>query len=276
MKLVENILFGLSRRVMNRRRAARHEDAERIASDEAYQAWRKSELSGQLNDNFPREQLQGKDVLDFGCGGGSLALMVAELGARSVLGVDLDEKGIRTAQQRLETAGTDNVTFLPADDPRRINADDESLDVICCFDVVEHITTPDEIAAEWRRILRPGGQVWIWWFPWRHPYGHHMTSLIPLPWVHLLTSEKTLIRVAARIYDDDCFPPPVWNRDPETGQKKPNEWRTGKNLSSRLNKMTLRQFKNVCRRANLDVSVRGHGFGHSGVKKLIGMTAWGV
>ena len=135
---------------------------------------------------------------------------------------------------------------------------------------------PQAIVREWRRVLRPAGSAWIWWSPWRHPYGHHLNSLVPLPWVHLLVSERTLVRLAARIYDDPCFIPRTWDIDPATGSKKPNKWRTGADLSSWLNRLTLRQFRRICRAGGMDLHVRARGLGSGeggGLKRAAGKLA---
>jgi len=56
-------------------------------------------------------------------------------------------------------------------DPDWIDCENESFDLICCFDSLEHVTLPEAIVREWHRALHAKGQVWIWWLPWCHPYG---------------------------------------------------------------------------------------------------------
>jgi hypothetical protein len=90
--------------------------------------------------------------------------------------------------------------------------------------------------------------------------GHHLSSLIPLPWVHLLFREDTLIHVAAEIYDDPYFVPRLWDLDPVTGTKLPNKWRSGADLKSWLNGLTLHQFKVICRSAGFACRARTRGF----------------
>ena len=52
----------------------------------------------QLEPLFP--ELQGKDVLDLGCGYGWHCKYAADMGARSVTGIDLSEKMIAEARKR--------------------------------------------------------------------------------------------------------------------------------------------------------------------------------
>jgi putative methylase len=58
----------------------------------------------------------GKTVLDLGCGTGRLSLGAAYLGAKSVLGVDIDRLAIETASENLRGAGlTSTVQWVIAD-----------------------------------------------------------------------------------------------------------------------------------------------------------------
>lgn len=237
---------------------------------DAYRQWRDGDLVRQLKGNFDVGAVAGKDVLDFGCGGGSLAFYLAEIGARSVFGVDLSAECIERAR---EHADSDRVRFELSGDPERIPCGDESCDLICCFDVMEHVMCPGAVMREWRRVLRPGGQVWIWWSPWRHPYGHHMNSLVPLPWVHILFDDRTISRVASRVYDDPSYIPRLWDIDEKTGKKKVNRWKEEPDFSGWLNKLTLRQFKMHCGEAGLSCRIRPEGFGGTGARRLVGSLA---
>ena len=58
--------------------------------------------------------IEGKRVLDLGCGTGILTIGAALLGAASVIGVDIDEKALAVARENSDLIGTE-VTFLAAD-----------------------------------------------------------------------------------------------------------------------------------------------------------------
>lgn len=102
----------------------------------------------------------------------------------SVTGIDLDAGQIAAAQERLaNTAGTArNVKFLCTKEPTIIPLPSDSVDVILCFDVLEHVMHVQPILNEWYRVLRREGQVLIWWVPWLNAVGHHIESLVPIPW----------------------------------------------------------------------------------------------
>ena len=58
--------------------------------------------------------IEGKRVVDLGCGTGMLAIGAALLGAESVTGVDIDEKALAVARENARLLDVE-VTFLPAD-----------------------------------------------------------------------------------------------------------------------------------------------------------------
>lgn len=264
MKLAEELLFRLSRWRL-RKTSSADVTVQRARTSAAYAQWRDRELQQHLKEGFPYGTLAGKQVLDFGCGKGALAFYLSsQHGVAGVIGLDIAPEAIASARKRLESVKDIRVSFRLAEDPTKVDCDEASIDIICAFDSVEHVMVPEAIIRGWHRVLKPAGQVWIWWLPWRHPFGHHLSNLIPLPWVHLVFSEKTLIAVAARIYDDPCYVPRAWDLDATTGLKRPNRWRQGAGLSNWLNRLTLGRFRRLAREANFDVAVSAHGIGSGG------------
>ncbi|WP_340381794.1 class I SAM-dependent methyltransferase [Streptomyces sp. SS7] len=94
------------------------------------------------------------DVLDLGCGTGSLALLAAEQGHR-VTGVDLSAPMIERARAKL--AGRDAVFLLG--DAAAPPVGDRRFDTV----LVRHVlwALPDTARAlrHWRGLLRPGGRL---------------------------------------------------------------------------------------------------------------------
>ncbi|GHC00933.1 50S ribosomal protein L11 methyltransferase [Thermomonas carbonis] len=62
-------------------------------------------------------ELQGRNVLDFGCGSGILALAAMKLGATRATGVDNDPQAIIATADNAERNGVSIDTFMPADEP---------------------------------------------------------------------------------------------------------------------------------------------------------------
>lgn len=63
--------------------------------------------------------LQGRDVLDFGCGSGILALAALKLGAARAVGVDNDPQAITATQDNAQRNGVSIGVHLPQDEPVR-------------------------------------------------------------------------------------------------------------------------------------------------------------
>ena len=62
-------------------------------------------------------ELQGKTVLDFGCGSGILALAALKLGAARAVGVDNDPQAITATTDNAQRNGVGIDVFLPQDEP---------------------------------------------------------------------------------------------------------------------------------------------------------------
>jgi SAM-dependent methyltransferase len=267
------LLYRLARWARTRSSVHQPEDLKRTTDAKNYRAWRKSELEQQLRSNFNVGLLANRNVLDFGCGTGELSALLANLGPAGVTGVDTSPERIAQAQDGASNS-EQSITnacaprFLCNEQHDVIPLSDDSVDLICCFDVVEHIPDMATIARQWRRVLRPGGRVWIWWSPWRGPFGHHVESLIPIPWVHLLASDRTLFKTCAAIYDDSDYVPRKWDCDANTGAKKPNPWRATRSFHPFLNRLTRRQFERIVTTAGLRVARRRiRGFGGSALSR---------
>jgi len=101
------------------------------------------------------EGLQGQFVVDLGCGGGLLAVPLAETGAK-VLGLDLSMLALRTAHARrvgnFQAVAAD-ITLLPL-----VPA---CADLVLLADVLEHVDSPSLAVAAASRLLRPGGYLFV-------------------------------------------------------------------------------------------------------------------
>lgn len=144
-----------------------------------------SKLRVLLGDALLRE-LRDKDVIDFGCGDGAETIEIAQAGARSVVGVDIQTARFPDATQRAVAAGV-------ADRVRFTARSETSADVIVSIDSFEHFAEPAQILRIMADLLRPGGRVVASFGPtWFHPLGGHLFSVFP--WAHLLFTEAALIR----------------------------------------------------------------------------------
>lgn len=103
--------------------------------------------------------LNGKRVLDVGCGGGILSESMHFKGA-DVIGIDLGEKAINVAKlHQLESGAKVNyqliaVEQLAAEQPA-------SFDIVTCMEMLEHVPDPAAIVAACAKLVKPGGAVFF-------------------------------------------------------------------------------------------------------------------
>lgn len=248
----------------------------RTVSYDAYHSWREESLS-QSWQNFAKFDLDGKDVLDFGCGDGELSLFLAErYPVRKVIGVDLNGQAVARAQQNRTRASQrlrGPVEFIQGA-VNGVPVPDASVDVIVAFDCLEHVMKPLPILKEWARVLRGGGSCLVEWYPFRGPWGPHMESLIPVPWAHVLFGETAMFRAAERIYDDSRFVPRHWDLLPD-GTKKPNKWCQWSTFAEQgyINELDVPTLKQLVSEAGLRIGrLEQRSFGGSPLRRALGGT----
>lgn len=101
--------------------------------------------------------LQGKTVLDFGCGEGQLGVQMGLLGAR-VTGVDISPELIDLARRRAEMDHVDDRVDFLASDILESTPADESFDFVVCTDALHHVDLA-RVVPILCRCLKSGGKL---------------------------------------------------------------------------------------------------------------------
>ena len=104
--------------------------------------------------------LQGKKVLDVGCGGGILTDAMARAGAQA-LGIDLATKSLKVAQLQALEAQTPNVQYREVAVEALAAEQPESFDVVTCMEMLEHVPDPSSIVRACAQLVKPGGHVFF-------------------------------------------------------------------------------------------------------------------
>ena len=106
-----------------------------------------------------RAPLEGKKVLDVGCGGGILSESMATRGAR-VTGIDMGEKPLAVAKLHLKESGLE-VDYRQTTTEALAIEEPESFDIITCMEMVEHVPDPASVINACSRLVRPGGELFF-------------------------------------------------------------------------------------------------------------------
>ena len=90
------------------------------------------------------------DVLEVGCGQGALGVRLAQ--RYQYVGLEPDQVSWAVAQQRISAAGRGEVRNIRED-----ALGPEQFDLVCAFEVLEHIEDDAAAVRQWTSRLRPGG-----------------------------------------------------------------------------------------------------------------------
>jgi 2-polyprenyl-6-hydroxyphenyl methylase/3-demethylubiquinone-9 3-methyltransferase len=115
------------------------------AESSARNPWVAHEIRTRFDRTAPR-------VLDVGCGGGFLSNALASAGFE-VTGIDTSSASLAVAARH---DATRSVRYV-AGDALSLPFADQSFDVACAMDFLEHVEEPDRVVAEVSRVLLPGG-----------------------------------------------------------------------------------------------------------------------
>lgn len=101
--------------------------------------------------------VDGKKILDVGCGGGILAEALAHKGAH-VTGIDMAELSLKVAKMHLRESGLDiDYQLSTVEDFAQQNA--AQFDIVTCLEMLEHVPDPASIIASASRLLKPNGML---------------------------------------------------------------------------------------------------------------------
>lgn len=101
-------------------------------------------------------ELQGKSVLDVGCGGGILSEAMAVRGA-TVTGLDVESEALKTAREHAKSSSLKiNYVDCPIEEYKH-----KAFDIITCMEMLEHVKDPQVVIEHCNRLLKPGGHLFL-------------------------------------------------------------------------------------------------------------------
>lgn len=131
-----------------------YSDIQPLMLDRRSRTMKAGKIAAVIRHFLGRDRLDGLTVVDVGCSGGITAEAMRQLGANAV-GMDIDVPALVTAREWFPE--------LPVvqGDSQRLPLADESVDVIICNHVYEHVVDAEALAAEIHRVLKPEGIAYL-------------------------------------------------------------------------------------------------------------------
>ena len=136
-------------------------------SDLAHRWWDKTSEFRPLHDINPlrlewingHAPLNGRKVIDIGCGGGILTESMARKGA-DVTGIDLSDKALRVADLHSLESGV-AVRYKLSAAEAMAEQEAGQYDIVTCMEMLEHVPDPASIVRAAAALVKPGGQLFF-------------------------------------------------------------------------------------------------------------------
>ena len=109
-----------------------------------------------INQHSP---LDGKTVVDVGCGGGILTEAMVKTGA-TVTGIDMGEAGLNVARlHAMESALNIDYQQITAEAFSKTHT--AQFDIVTCLEMLEHVPEPQKVIEACYNMVKPGGAVYF-------------------------------------------------------------------------------------------------------------------
>lgn len=104
---------------------------------------------------------EGQTVWDIGCGSGAMTVYLAKKVGKTgrVYAMDMSEKQLEIARQKVKEEGLENVIFIQGDIRSLTNLPMESADLVYIRFVQMHVKDPEKVIDVTKGLLKPGGVV---------------------------------------------------------------------------------------------------------------------
>ncbi len=105
------------------------------------------------------QSVDGKRILDVGCGGGILAEALALKGAR-VTGIDMSGLSLKVARMHLHESKLD-IEYQHSTVEAFADRNEARFDIVTCLEMLEHVPDPGSIITATAGLLKPGGTLFL-------------------------------------------------------------------------------------------------------------------
>src|SRR5690554_2390313 len=168
------------------------------------------------------KKLSDSDVLEIGCHSGATSFNFAQMGAKSVTGTEFSGYKVKAVSQRnaddsalcevnddlkilregVAASFSRSVSFRD-DDICKSQLPKESFDIICSWDVLEHLHDPQEAFENCINLLRPGGVMIHEYNPFFGLNGGHSYCTLDFLWGHVRLDKQDFERYITEIRPEE-------------------------------------------------------------------------
>ena len=106
-----------------------------------------------------KTDINGKKVIDIGCGGGILSESMANAGA-CVTGIDMNKPVIDTAKLHLHESGLE-VEYIKTTAEDIAAERPGQYDIVTCLEMLEHVPNPASVISACSQLVKPGGHLFF-------------------------------------------------------------------------------------------------------------------
>ena len=132
------------------------------------------------------DKLEGKKILDFGCGEGHVALKAAET-AELAIGYDIVQPSKTGTDKCLLTSDFDKVK------------EKGPFDLIILYDVLDHCKDSVVALNQVKSVSGPKTKVFVRCHSWMSRHGAHLYKQLNKAWVHLIFTEEELAKMGVKM-----------------------------------------------------------------------------
>lgn len=162
------------------------------------------------------KRIEASTIVEVGCHSGATSFSLAEAGAEQVIGTEFSGykvKAVETGSEKIESkleevnddlkqirselgslfSHTDRVTFMD-DDICHSGLPTATFDVVCSWEVLEHVHDPEKAFASMYRILKPDGVMIHEYNPFFCLNGGHSLCTLDMLWGHTRLNDSDFVR----------------------------------------------------------------------------------
>lgn len=123
-----------------------------------------------------QQGIEGKKILDVGCGNGDFDNYIAITYNADITAVDFSTEGIKVAKEKKEKFNSVSNTFTVAD-AQELPFVDESFDFVISCECLEHVPDPQKMINELYRVVKKKGTVILTTENYSNAYAYYIAFL---------------------------------------------------------------------------------------------------